>query len=756
MAEIPSILNTSITNPQLQYSGENQQGAEQNFQQVARQSEQILNQQASIYDETKRQADRASLIAQESATQAALNMNETDLKLSESSVRLMGTLASINEQEKRQYDQARNESWLANQKFQIESGYISDTQSALSSISPDGSGYANGRMEYFNKALLNARQTAPSEDAFLDLYKQIQVGKVDAYKKAADVEQKQLQSHNLSMIGNGVNSIVNTVRTNPALLQDARKQLSYLDTPLKTTGLSTEEIAQYKQKQDQELVKQAINGFLDNKQMNAAIDLLSDPSLLTTDAGDYNKIVDSVHSANNTSIRGQGTEAEKAKIKSLILNKAIDRQYPGVTEQGDIMFNDFATSTLAEINTKGIDGVVNDMYGFLNEYGFAMGNKTSGRIAGIISNSQDPVQVGAYSLLIDKLARNPDGAGSAVFKELGDKDTLAEATLIGNYINNGVAPDQAMKLAREDIRLKYNPAKEAQITKFLNEAEKNDSSFWTDIAFSLYDGIGPDSEASADNVMYDLKQAYRSFYIETQNQDVAEARTRQYLINAGYGITYANGTKELNKAVPEAYYKDKNLLQEFYFNAFKAINEKGYSFVSTPLIGGEGEQGGKFFYKTYKDVKDDTQTYLSRSKAITQGIYGSNWNPINSVVNFSKGLLNLPLNFVENPKAALTGNLSDNHNGFWVKDNKTGAVSKLILKPIMGRTENEPISKKTYDLVDSTTGVSKFHYTFDMSNSAITKNQEKVRQMLSDKRDKENTDMIMALNKNDQILKMKK
>lgn len=755
---IPTILNTQNTAPQTQSSEVNSAALEDSYNRTLQQSNQLLNLQASNLDKAKLQADRAEAIAQETVTHAALNLPETNLKLQQSSVNLIGVLASINEEQKKKQEKSINESWLASQKFNIESGYTADTQQALTNIAPDGSGYANGRIAYYDKALISAKEHAPSMDAFLDLYKEVQVRKVDTYKKAAEIEQNQRVSFNQNMIDSGVNSMVNTVRTNPTLVSNAITNLSTLDKALKANGKSDTEIKDYKLRSEQTLVSEAINGFIDSKNMDGAKNLLlNNKALNQLEPKSYNKIVDDIHTANERLIKDQEQNAEKAKIQSLIINKAVDRTYPGVTEEGDKMFSTFANSSLSNIDSKGIDGVVNDLYGFLNEYGFAMGNKTSGRLAGIISNSQDPVQVAAYSLLINKLSKNPQTAGANVYKELGDKDSIAEATLIGNYVENGVEPAEAMRLARDDVRLKYNPAKEAQIKKYLDTLDTtkgsnmvgNANNFWDQLAFSLYDGIGPDSEVSSDNAMYDMKQAYKAFYIETQNQDVALARTRQYLQHAGYGITYANGEKELNKAVPEVFYKDKNLLQEFYFNAFKAINNEGYSFVSNPLIGSATEKGSKLGYVDFSSVKDNPNRYMDISKAIVNGITGSQWNPTDQVSILAKNLVNLP-------QTALEGGRFEYHSGFWVKNDKTGEVSKLILKPIEGQTQNEPLSRKTYNLVDSTTNIPVFQYVFDTSKSGIKKDQDKRRQYLSEQRNKENSNTLNALNQNDMILKAKK
>lgn len=548
---------------------------------ISRQAASLTSSALGMAQSYDKQYDRAKMVAQENSFLNVVSqaLPEAMKVIGETTTNTINTLTAIDEQ------QYGKELKLIEDMFVLDkTGEIEDSYRSM--YEKEG-GNPEAMMGWLNDTMQQHLVEAPSQSAqfrYLDrAYKFKYVALQESFE-AAEATRAATRAEALArQQGRAAAALIDYPDDLPLYIGKVKdyKQI------VRNEGGTEEEIEAAGAAMEQNMVDSATKGLIQNGRSEEALENLAQPEI--SEKLNPELLAKNTESATLELLKRERlrkTEAKKVLDIQNFSKGILQKGLPGADKASYLHFQSFVTEHLDGANNltqNNFQSAGSDLSAYFLKFNTFVGNDTKDYINGRIKTSENPFEVAAYSMAIDRVINDDRFKGlniGASFAK-GDKESVVEALSISKLVRAGEDPVAVVNKVRQDLR-ESNPALIAARDQTIKEFLADDPfGFGTNKPKEIIDGMYGESSFNpfdSDPInMNEMVQRYnttfRDYYRLSGDLETAQKATKAYLADR-YQPSEINQTNEVMFAAPEIYFKGSmDRFTSEYESAIKGLAE---------------------------------------------------------------------------------------------------------------------------------------------------------------------------------------
>lgn len=417
-----------------------------NAGQTLQNESQLVNQ--AINDAANEKARMKSLSMQNAQVQAQakLQLNNIYGGLEEINLKTVGTLAAIDEQNRRQKEEALAQSYLLSEttKFQVEAQQA--YKQIKASAQKDGEDLLPKVQDWVNTKLADMEQRAPNAVAISSLKSFGAKALVQYGGQAVEDADNMRTNYALDLNNEALNSARQLLISNP-LDSDATSIVRGLTDNLKEFGIDPEVIRKQENAYAASIVDAQVEGFVNQGEFNTVAQMLkSDFVNKTLTPGQIDGLKKSAYSAEVEFNKAIANQTKTATIEAAFFGQnSITKNTDSKTKQiAGELFADKLNQLHARFTPEQANGYLTAVTQLFKDTNRFVPDEAINNIEDVLSNNSNGALVATLAQAVTLMGK--DGDTNAAFSQIS-KQSKAEAFLISKFINT-MSPEEAIKAAR--------------------------------------------------------------------------------------------------------------------------------------------------------------------------------------------------------------------------------------------------------------------------------------------------------------------
>lgn len=540
---------------------------------VSAASESTLNNAFSVADGARNTAFRAQLLKEEADSNARLTKIVPELmtKVSDTIMNTSNAMAAIDQQVFEKDKAKREKAYSIEGMQELQLNYMKYKESILNK--PDAPLLST---KWLNEKTAELVSKAPTEDAKLDMMKQVLPIKISAMDEAFKYRQKVMKEQRINSLYSALDNTAKMGLNSPENVTLAVSQIDGILGQLRKEGVNKSDIGDIRDQYVAKLYDNAVNMFIGTGNNDAAAYVAGSPDAIDNLSEDTRtEIADNI----TTSAIGGALESKRSFEKSTALQafytNKLSPSSPSASRIADTAFFNFKAQfgDVDNLDAEGAQKYAGSVVKFFEKYHTVVGTNAVKDIVSTPFNTNNVNLALANAMAIDQIMTDKTSEANKAAAKFVSNSTSAERTQIKlamtmvDLVKTGMSPDQALRKVQEYYGNGDNQAEIANDTKEVNKYFKeNPDAPWNATFDKWYTWGGKPSNT----VQFDreFKELTHAFYIETKSSmdpdsaPKAAAKMAAASLSEKYGVTDINGTDEIMEASPSLYFEDDKVVRK--------------------------------------------------------------------------------------------------------------------------------------------------------------------------------------------------